>query len=108
MLLVLQRIFGGENSAPRVAQQKEVPGVQAECDTDLLHLVDEPVELPELRLVGLVAVERAELVVVVVLDARPPAGTQSQGSKYSWVAAGPPCRSRSFAVGLLPNRLVQT
>src|ERR1017187_6584743 len=32
----------------------------------------------------------------------------SQASKYSWVAAGPPCRSSNFAVGLLPTRLVQT
>src|ERR1700681_458278 len=39
----------------------------------------------------------------------PAAGRKlSQASKYSWVAAGPPCRSSNFAVGLFPTRLVQT
>src|SRR5580704_7012301 len=53
-----------------MAEEKEVLCVQTEGDTDLLDLVDKAIELPELGIVRLVAVCRAQLVVVVVLDAR--------------------------------------
>ena len=39
----------------------------------------------------------------------PAAGrNESQASKYSCVAPGPPCSSSTLVVGLLPTRLVQT
>ena len=49
-------------------RRKKLPRVEAEGDAYLLDLVDEPVDLPEIGFVGLVAVERSELIVVVVLD----------------------------------------
>ena len=52
-----------------MTEQEEVVGVEAERLAHLLDLVDEPVDLPQRRLVRLVAVRRSELVVVVVLDA---------------------------------------
>ena len=51
-----------------MTQKKEVPGVESKGDTHLLDLVDEAVELPEVGVIRLVAVERAKLIVVVVLD----------------------------------------
>ncbi len=66
---MVQRVLHGEQAAPRLSQQHEVGAVEAEGDSNLLDFVDEPVEVPQRRVVGLVAPERAELVVVVVLDA---------------------------------------
>ena len=68
VLLVAQGVLDGQDPAPGVAVEHEVVPVQPERPADLLDLVDEPVELPQRRLVRLVAVARAELVVVVVLD----------------------------------------
>ena len=70
MLLVLQRVLGREDAAPGVPEQEEVLPVQPQRLADLLHLVDEARQLPQVRLVRLVAAEGAELVVVVVLDPR--------------------------------------
>src|ERR1700680_1059152 len=53
-----------------MAQEEEVVGVEAKSGAYLLDLVDEAVDLPEVGVVGLIAVERSELIVVVVLDAR--------------------------------------
>lgn len=68
MLLVVHRVLHGEEPAPRLPEQHEVAAVQVQRLADLLDLVDEPGEVPQRRLVGLIAPERAELVVVVVLD----------------------------------------
>jgi hypothetical protein len=46
VLLVVQGVLDGEQPAPRLAEQDEVAGVQPERTADLLHLVDEAVELP--------------------------------------------------------------
>ncbi len=69
VLLVLQRVLDGEDAAPRMAQEEEVVSAQPQREPHLLDLVDEPVEVPQIGVIGLVAVSRAELVVVVVLDA---------------------------------------
>ena len=63
-------VLGGQDPAPGVTEQHEVVPIQPECLADLLHLVDEPVQVPQRRLVRLVAEPGAELVVVVVLDPR--------------------------------------
>jgi hypothetical protein len=70
ILLMRQRILQGKQTAPRLAIQEEVVPVQAEGGADLLHLVHEAVDLPQIGVVGLVTVVRAELVVVVILDTR--------------------------------------
>ena len=69
VLLIAQCVFDGENATPGVAEQEEVAGVEAEGDAHLLEFVDEPVDFPEVRLIGFVAIERAKLVVVDVFDA---------------------------------------
>src|SRR4030081_3096312 len=51
-----------------MARQVEVALVQVEGLAYLLHLIDEPIDLPEVRVVRLVAVRRAQLVVVEVID----------------------------------------
>ncbi len=50
--------------------RKKLSAVQPQRLPHLLDFVDEAVEVPQVGVVGLVAVGRAELVVVVVLDAR--------------------------------------
>ena len=70
VLLVVQGVLGGEQPAPRLAEEDEVGGVQPERGTDLLHLVDEAVQLPQGWVTGVVAETRPELVVVVVLHPR--------------------------------------
>ena len=68
--LVLQRVLDGEQAAPRLSEQVEVVLVEAERLPHLLDLVDEARQLQQSSgIVRLVAVGRAELVVVVVLDA---------------------------------------
>src|ERR1700722_1778413 len=52
-----------------MAEQKEIVGVQAECQANLLNLVDKPRDLPQIIEIRLVAVMRTQLVIVVVLDA---------------------------------------
>jgi hypothetical protein len=52
-----------------VSQHIEILAVEPQGHAHLLHLVHEAWNFPQRRLVRLVAVERAELVVVVVLDA---------------------------------------
>ena len=64
-----QGVLDREHPAPRLAEEDEVVPVQPEREADLLDLVDEAVQVPQGRIVRLVAVRRAELVVVVVLDA---------------------------------------
>ena len=62
-----QGVLDAEQPAPRLAEQVEV--LEAEGDAHLLDLVDEAVEVPQRRVVGLRAVGAAELVVVDDLDA---------------------------------------
>ena len=82
--------------------------VQAQRPADLLDLVDEAGQIPQRPVVGLVAAERPELVVVVVLDARR-AGTRCRSFIESrWWRPGPPCSSSTLRSGLVPTRLVQT
>src|SRR5438132_7337635 len=52
-----------------MAHQIEVVAVQTKRVAHLLNLIDEPVDLPKVWIIGLVAVGRAQLVVVEVLDA---------------------------------------
>src|SRR5215204_6037294 len=52
-----------------MAEQEEVVPIEAEGTADLLDLVDEPRDGPEVSIIRLVAVLRPELVVQVVLDA---------------------------------------
>ena len=70
-LLMLQGVLDRQHAAPGVAEQVEVVAVESERSAYLLDLVDEAGDLPEVRIVRLVAPGRAELVVVVVLDPRP-------------------------------------
>lgn len=58
-----------QQTAPRLAEQEEVARVEPEGDADLLHLVDETGKVPQRHVVGLVAAEGAQLVVVDDLDA---------------------------------------
>ena len=51
-------------------EQKEAVPIQPQRLADLLHLLHEARQLPQVGLVRLVAIEGAELVVVVVLDPR--------------------------------------
>src|SRR5262249_58738654 len=68
ILLIPERVLEREQAAPRVSEQVEVAPVQPERLANLLHFIDEAGQLPEARLVRLVAVGRSELIVVVVLD----------------------------------------
>src|SRR5262244_496864 len=68
MSLVLERILESQNAAPRLAEQEEVVPSQAESLADLLHFLDEAGGLEQRRIIGLIAVGRAKLVVIVVLD----------------------------------------
>src|SRR6266550_7020103 len=52
-----------------MAHQIEVVAVQAKRIPYLLNLIDEPVDLPKVGIIGLVAIRRAQLVVIEVLDA---------------------------------------
>ena len=52
-----------------MAVQIEVVTIQVECLADLFDFVDEPVDLPKTRLLRLIAVKRAELIVVIILNA---------------------------------------
>jgi hypothetical protein len=100
-------ILHREQTAPGLAEQHEVGLIESESPADLLDLIDEPVSLPQRRVGGMVAAERSELVVVVVLDT----GGRKTGVEAlnsSLVAPGPPCSRRTFTAGLLPTRLVQT
>ena len=63
-------ILDREDPAPGLPVQHEAVPVKAEGLPNLFDFVDEAVELPQRDLVGLVAIRRAELVVVVVLNAR--------------------------------------
>jgi hypothetical protein len=69
VLRVSERVLDREDAAPRLSVEHEALRTEPECDPDLLHLVDEPLHLPQGGVVGLVAVVRPELVVEVVLDA---------------------------------------
>src|SRR5438270_4620364 len=69
MLPVRERVLDRKRAAPGLPEQIEVAGVEAEPPTHLPDLVDEGRNIPQVRVVGLVAVRRTELVVVVVLDA---------------------------------------
>ena len=69
VLLVLSGVLHREEAAPRLAEQEEVVAVEAERSADLLDLVDEPRDVPQDGSSGW-SLRRAELVVVVVLDAR--------------------------------------
>ena len=53
-----------------MAEKKEIVGVETQRLTDLLDLIHEAIHLPEGVVVRLVAVEGAQLIVVVVLDSR--------------------------------------
>jgi hypothetical protein len=68
VLLVRQRVLHRQHPAPRLPDHHEVVRVEPEREAHLLDLADEPVDRPQRRVVGLVAVVGAELVVVVVLD----------------------------------------
>ena len=46
VLLVVQRVLDGQDAAPGVAEQDEVVPIQPERLTDLLHLIDEAVQVP--------------------------------------------------------------
>ena len=65
-----ERILHREDPAPRLAEEHEVVRPEPQCHAHLLHLVDEARDVPQLRVVRLVAVGRAELVVVDVFNAR--------------------------------------
>ena len=108
VLLVMDGVLHRQDPAPRLPEQHEVAAVEVERLADLLDLVDEPGEVPQRRVVGLVAAERAELVVVVVLDARA-AGTRRRSTRRARrVAPGPPCSSSTLRSGFVPTRFVQT
>ena len=68
VLLVSQGILNGQHPAPRLAAEDEVLAAQAKGPANLLHFVDEALQLPQRRIVGLVAEPGAQLVVVVVLN----------------------------------------
>ena len=53
---------------PRLAIEDEVVATETESAANLFELVDEPIELPEVHVVRMLAVARPQLVVVVVLD----------------------------------------
>ena len=67
---MVQGIFGGQYPAPGVTVEDEILLAQPEGAADLVDLVHVTVELPQRRLIGLIAEPRPELVVVVVLDPR--------------------------------------
>src|SRR5207245_6212679 len=68
VLLVRQGVLNGEYPAPRLAVENEVATAEAQGAADLLDLVDEAVQFPQRRVVGMVAKSRTKLIVVVVLD----------------------------------------
>ena len=68
MLLVLERVFDRQYASPRMTQQIEIVAIQAKCDTHLFDFLDEARNFPQRRFIGLVAVSRAKLIVVVVLN----------------------------------------
>ena len=70
VLLVVQGVLDGQQPAPRLPVKDKIGPVQPERPTDLLHLVHEAVQVPQRRLLRLVAKTGPELIVVVVLDPR--------------------------------------
>jgi DNA-binding transcriptional ArsR family regulator len=68
VLLMVECVLHCQDPAPRLAEQDEVRPIQAERQADLLDLVDEPIELPQVRLVRLIAPSGPQLVVVDVLE----------------------------------------
>ena len=70
MCLMREGVLESQQASPRMSEQIEVVALEPQCLAHLLDLVDEAGGLPELRRLGLIAVMGAELVVVVVLDAR--------------------------------------
>ena len=69
---------------------------------NLLDFVDEPGEVPQRRVGGVVAAERTELVVVVVLD------PDRRKPRVEALVELPPCSSSTLRSGLFPTRLVHT
>jgi len=51
-----------------MAQQKEIRGVEPECDADLFDLIDKSRQVPQFIDVRLIAEMRAELIVKIVFD----------------------------------------
>jgi len=68
VLLVSQGVFQPQHVASGLAEQEEVVAVQTQRFARLLDLVDEVLDGPQIRVVGLVAVIRVELMLVDVLD----------------------------------------
>jgi hypothetical protein len=70
VLLVSQGVLDRQDPAPRLTVEDEVLPAQAKGPANLLHFVHEAIQLPQGRVVRLVAESGAELVVVVVLNPR--------------------------------------
>src|ERR1700678_4765550 len=102
-----QRVLGGQEPAPRVAEQEEAVRTEAQRRLNLIDLVDEPLEIPQRKVIRLVAVGRSQLVVVVVLD---PGGREEavHGFEVLVRAARAAVEQEELAIGLLATRFVQT
>jgi hypothetical protein len=101
-----RRVFHRQQAAPRLAEQVEVAGVEAERLAHLLDLVDEAGDIEERRVVGLVAVRtsRADRSSSTRCPRR---GRRScrTASKYSWVKPGPPWSSRHLDARVVAHPL---
>ena len=69
VLLVFERVLQGKQAAPGMAIEVEVTLVELERLTDLLYFLDEAGQFPKFGGIRLVAVGRAQLVVIEILDA---------------------------------------
>src|ERR1700722_14419111 len=87
-----------------MAEQEEVVRTEAQRSTNLIDLVDEPPEIPERRILRLVAVGRSQLVVVVVLD---PGGREEavHGLEVLVRAARTAVQQEQLAVRVVANSL---
>src|SRR5262249_43774912 len=102
--LVLEGVLHCENAAPRVPQEIEIVPVESERLSHLLDLFDESREIPQRRVVWLVAVGGAELIVVVVLDA---GGGEiaSEALEVLVRGRGPAVQQQNFHAGTVADAL---
>lgn len=69
MNLMTQSIFERENSTPGMPEQKEIARVETKCYAYLINFIHKTRDVPQIRKVGLIAIMRAKLIVVVELNA---------------------------------------
>jgi hypothetical protein len=87
-----------------MAHEHKIAGIQAECDPHLLDLTHKSLDVPECRILGVVAISRTELVVVIVFDAG--TGKIAVGRFKVFVCrTGTPVQEKDFEGRIIPDAL---